>query len=421
MAADRHFDVVIAGAGMAGCSLALALSGQGFNIALVEPRQLPADRPPVLSGVDGFDNRVSALTPLTQQFLESIGVWQGIVDARSCPYSHMHVWDAEGTGSIDFDAREVDAERLGTIVENRVVVAAMLDRIRSSRDISVLDGKRVLSCQVEQGADLAPVVVELSSQEHLTAALLVAADGALSPVRDMMGFETREWDYGHSAIVCTIELERDHQQTAWQRFLNSGPLAFLPLDDGGASRLCSIVWSLDSELADEKMALENAAFLQELSRASEYCLGNVLAMSERSCFPLRQRHAVEYVKPAVALVGDAAHTIHPLAGQGINLGFGDVNALASVLKQAGGRSLPIGDMAVLGRYQRQRKGENLLMMAAMEGFKRLFSQRALPLRWLRNTGMSGVDRLVPVKRQLMAHAMGVPSGGGFTDAARGLE
>lgn len=407
MADNRHFDLLIAGAGMAGCSLAAALSGKGLSIGLLEARSLPESWPTLAPGVTGFDSRVSALTPLTRQFLESLGVWRAIGTARACPYAHMHVWDAEGTGSIDFDAGEVDAECLGTIVENRVVVAALLERIRQCPDVTLLDGKRVEACRVHEQLVQAPVEVRVDSSEKFSANLLVAADGALSPLREMLGFSTREWDYGHSAIVSTVELEYSHQRTAWQRFLSTGPLALLPLDDGTGANLCSIVWSLETDVAEQKMALGDDAFLADLARAFEFRLGEVLASSERFCFPLRQRHAVDYIRPGVALVGDAAHTIHPLAGQGINLGFADVVALASVLEQAHHRSQPLGDLEVLSRFQRQRKGDNLLMMAAMEGFKRLFAGRSLPLRWLRNTGMSGVDRLGLVKRQLMAHAMGL--------------
>jgi 2-octaprenylphenol hydroxylase len=224
----------------------------------------------------------------------------------------------------------------------------------------------------------------------------VAADGAQSRVRESLHFATREWDYGHRAIVCTVATELAHQHTAWQRFLPSGPLAFLPLPVNGERHLCSIVWSVREALAPELLELDEAGFCEALGRAFEWRLGQVL-------------HAVEYVQPRVALVGDAAHTIHPLAGQGINLGLKDVAVLADEILRASRRGRDPGDIGVLRRYQRQRKGENLLMMGAMDAFKFLFEQQALPLRWLRNAGMSGVDRSRLLKQQIMRHAMGLGS------------
>jgi 2-octaprenylphenol hydroxylase len=208
-----------------------------------------------------------------------------------------------------------------------------------------------------------------------------------------------------------VQVERPHQTTAWQRFLPSGPLAFLPLPSAPDAQYCSIVWSLDSSRVDGIQALQAAEFCAALERAFEGRLGRVLGCSRRFAFPLRQRHAVDYVQPGAALVADAAHTIHPLAGQGINLGLQDVAVLAEEVLRARERGEPPGSIAVLRRYQRRRKGENLAMMAAMEGFKRLFEQPALPLRWLRNAGMRGVDRAGPLKHQLMRQAMGLTESG----------
>jgi 2-octaprenylphenol hydroxylase len=223
----------------------------------------------------------------------------------------------------------------------------------------------------------------------------------------MLDFKTREWDYGHRAIVATVQVAESHQETAWQRFLPSGPLAFLPLPGTENAHYCSIVWSLQDDLVDDLLALDDASFCGELNKAFENCLGGALGSSPRFAFPLRQRHALDYVQPGVALVADAAHTIHPLAGQGINLGLQDVAALAEELLAAHGRGIGPGQVDVLQRYQRRRKGENLLMMSAMDGFKRLFEQDALPIRWLRNAGMRGVGRIAPLKQRLMRHAMGI--------------
>jgi 2-octaprenylphenol hydroxylase len=404
MADARHFDVVIIGAGIAGASLAVALSGAGLSIALVEAQALDAPELPGIRDLHSFDARVSALTPRSREFLEGIGAWQAIAAYRACAYRHMTVWDAEGTGQIDFDREDVNAPELGHIVENRAIVGALLARVRSAADISLMSPAALESCSRVESSRLR---LALNTGALLEADLLVAADGALSPVREMMGFHSREWDYGHRAIVATVQFAQPHEDTAWQRFLPSGPLALLPLPGDAEHHYCSIVWSLQEHLVDALLALDDKDFCAELERASEARLGAVLGSSRRFAFPLRQRHAVDYVQAGVALVADAAHTIHPLAGQGINLGLQDVAVLAEEILSGHACGVSPGQLELLRRYQRRRKGENLMMMAAMDGFKRLFEQQSLPLRWLRNTGMRTVDRLRPLKQQLIRHAMGL--------------
>ena len=317
----------------------------------------------------------------------------------------MTVWDAEGTGAIEFDCADVNAVALGHIVENRAIVSALLARVAASADITVFSGAPLQDCQRDQAGGGTRVL--LADGTALEADLLVAADGAQSPVRDMLGFRTREWDYGHRAIVTTVQVERPHQDTCWQRFLTSGPLAFLPLPGDLDRHYCSIVWSLQDTLVDDLLALDDHAFCAALEQAIEGSLGKVLGCARRFAFPLRQRHAVDYVRDGVALVADAAHTIHPLAGQGINLGLQDVAVLAEEILAGHARGVNPGQLDLLRRYQRRRKGENLLVMAAMDGFKALFEQQSLPLRWLRNVGMRGVSQMGPLKQQLIRRAMGV--------------
>jgi 2-octaprenylphenol hydroxylase len=404
MADRRHFDVVIVGAGIAGASLAVALSGEGFRIALVEAQPLGERTLPQGTNLGDFDPRVSALTPRSSEFLQRLGAWEAIEQYRYCAYHHMTVWDAEGTGQIEFDRSEVGAAELGHIVENRAIVHALLAKVNRATDISVLSPAVLQSCTRLASSGMA---LELEGGECLEADLLVAADGAMSRVREMMGFTCREWDYGHRAIVATVEVEHPHARTAWQRFMPSGPLALLPLPGSEEHHYCSIVWSMQEDKVDAVLALDDEAFCAELGRASEARLGAVLASSRRYAHPLRQRHAVDYVQPGVALVADAAHTIHPLAGQGINLGLQDVAVLAEEIIAGNRSGVRPGQLELLRRYQRRRKGENLVMMSAMDGFKRLFEQQSLPLRWLRNVGMRHIDTLPPIKRQLMRHAMGL--------------
>ncbi|WP_235965183.1 UbiH/UbiF/VisC/COQ6 family ubiquinone biosynthesis hydroxylase [Sediminihaliea albiluteola] len=399
------YDLAIVGAGMAGSALAAALRGQGLSIALIEARPVTLPSLPELADLGSFDSRVSALNMQSIALLQQLGAWSAISDYRACAYPRMHVWDAEGTGAIAFDAAEVDCEALGYIVENRVVVHGLLQQVLPAPDIKILAPHSLQSITTHSEG----VSLTLEGHPEVQARLLVAADGALSSVRSMLDFKTREWDYGHHAIVATVATSQDHENTAWQRFLPTGPLAFLPLSSPPGQHFCSVVWSLQDDLVEDVLALDDEAFCAELGRAFEQRLGPVLGCSARFAFPLRQRHAVDYVRPGVALVGDAAHTIHPLAGQGINMGFQDVAVMAAEIIEARRRGLSPGSIEVLRRYQRQRKGENLLMMGAMDGFKFLFEQDALPLRWLRNVGMKGVASSGPLKREIMRRAMGLGS------------
>ncbi|WP_417516363.1 FAD-dependent monooxygenase [Marinobacter sp.] len=407
MSNSRVFDILVVGGGMTGTALALGLSRQGWQVGLIEGGDrdtlLQASAP--VEGVADFEPRVSAISVASQQLLESLGAWQGVVAGRHCPYQGMTVWDGDGTGRIHFDAAELQSRALGTIVENRSLVRALFEVIETS-GVELIDGVQVIGCSRndEQRS------IELADGRTLAARLVIAADGANSRLRQWAGLPTREWDYDQQAIVCTVRTAQSHRYTAWQRFSQAGPLAFLPLASENADEhFCSIVWSQDTEEARRLMTLDDTTFAAELERAIERELGAVEAVSKRFAFPLRQRHAKDYIAPGFALVGDAAHTIHPLAGQGANLGYGDVRVLLEELSRAKNTGLNPDHELVLARYQRRRKGENLAMMAAMEGFKQLFGRDELPLRWLRNTGMRWLDGLGPVKNRIASEAMGLKS------------
>lgn len=396
------FDVVVVGAGMIGAALALGLGQQGWRVALVEEaarEQLLAPLPPAM-GVDDFEPRVSAISLASEALLTTLGAWPGIVANRHCRYREMMVWDSDGTGRIRFDAADLQVPALGTLIENRQIVRGLWARLLDT-DVELIDGVRVAGWSAHEG-------ISLADGRHLPAALVVGADGANSRLRQWSGLPTLEWDYDQEAIVCSVRTAGSHRMTAWQVFSTSGPLAFLPLaNEQGDEHFCSIVWSQDTAEARRLMALPDEDFRAELERTFEQTLGGVEAVSRRLSFPLRQRHARDYVATGLALVGDAAHTIHPLAGQGANLGYGDVGVLLDELARARRLGLSPGDPLVLARYQRRRKGENLAMMAAMEGFKQLFAREELPVRWLRNTGMRWFDRLGMVKNRLAARAMGL--------------
>lgn len=391
---EPDFDVVIVGAGMVGAALGCALAQSGFRIALIDGAE-----PGAPSGEGPYDLRVSALTRASQRILESLGAWQAIADTRVSPFRHMHVWDAGGAHSIHFDAAEVAQDTLGHIVENGLIQAALHQRLHALDNVHWFIPAQLQGLDVDADAARAT----LDDGRVLQARLLVGADGASSTVRKLAGIATRGWQYDQHGVVATVRPQQFHQETAWQRFLPDGPLAFLPLADGQ----CSIVWSTRPDHADTLLAMDDAAFRQALEEAFESRLGPIVECGERARFPLRLQHATEYVKPRLALVGDAAHSIHPLAGQGVNLGFLDAAALAQVLTEARGRNPDPGEFALLRRYERWRKGDNLATMAVMDGFKRLFGVRAAPVRWARNLGLGLVDRAGPVKRLIIEHAMGL--------------
>lgn len=396
---QMHADLVIVGAGMVGSALALALQGSGLEILLLDGSPLsvkPFDR------AARFEPRVSALSEASRRILQRLHAWDGIVARRAEPYREMHVWDGSGTGQVHFSAASVHAEVLGHIVENRVVQDALLERLHDTT-LGLLPGARLEQLR-HSGDDW---LLTLADGRQIRTPLVVAADGANSAVRRLAGCATREWDYLHHAIVTSVRCEKPHQATAWQRFTDDGPLAFLPLSREGDRHWCSIVWSTTPEQAERLMALDDDGFREALGRAFEHCLGGIEQVDPRLCIPLRQRHAKRYVEPGLALIGDAAHTIHPLAGQGVNLGFLDAAVLAEVLVNACERGERLADVKVLSRYERRRMPHNLALMAAMEGFERLFQADPLPLRWLRNSGLKLVEQMPEAKALFVRQALGL--------------
>lgn len=403
-------DVVVVGAGMVGVAFATALAPTGLNIILLEQRE--GD----ISGFDafvreqeeqGYDPRVSALTCASQQILDSVGAWQHMQAHRLSPYTDMDVWDGEGTGHIHFSARDLHEPHLGHIVENRVTLAGLYTALQQHKNIRMITGADVVSLS---WADQDGRSLKLSDGRVITAPLVVASDGAMSKTRQMAGIPMWEWDYGHHAIVTTVKTEQPHQATAWQRFTEDGPLALLPLTSDEGEYYCSIVWSTSPAHAKALMELSTEDFCSELGRAFEHRLGNIIWSDERSVFPLRQRHAKHYIQKGFVAIGDAAHTIHPLAGQGVNLGLLDAAQLAETLTDAFQRNEPIASERVLRRYQRQRQSGNIQMSAAMEGFKQLFNSEQPILRLARNFGMSLLNKVGPLKNHIVMEAMGLRGG-----------
>lgn len=392
--AISSFDLAIVGGGMVGAALACALAHEGFSVALIEGRTPQQDWP-----ADEIDLRVSALTRASENLLRHLGAWPAMQQMRVSPYQRMAVWDAGSSGSIHFDCAEIGEDNLGHIVENRVTQLALWQQMQKLETLSLFCPSQVA------GLDLQQQRLSLEDGRQIQAGLIVGADGRDSQIRQMAGIDVRGWAYNQHALVATVTTSGEHRHTAWQRFMETGPLAFLPLDDGR----CSIVWSSSPDQAQRLLKLDAADFLQQLTQASEGRLGEISAVGPRAVFPLRLQHAVPYVLEGLALIGDAAHAIHPLAGQGVNLGFLDVAALTQVLLEGRAAGRAPGHLRDLRRYERMRKGDNLAMQLAMDSFKRLFSNRNPLLGLARGLGLKLADEVGPINHAFMRRALGLGS------------
>ena len=387
------YDIIIVGGGMVGATIASALGVTALRVAVIEHHSVSTEPDLTTCAL-----RVSAITRASQNLFAQIGAWSEMVEMRVSPYRTMHVWDATGRGQIDFDSAEIGEPDLGHIIENRVIQAALL---RCMARFDTIDLYAPATCAIFNRAP-GRVSITLEDGRTLSARLVIGTDGADSWVRTQAGIATTGWHYRQAAVIATIRTSRHHGEAAYQRFMPSGPLAFLPLRDGRSS----IVWSTLPAQAEELMALPEDEFLDRLQQAFGERLGRMEAVDGRDSFPLTLQHANRYTSARLALAGNAAHTIHPLAGQGFNLGALDAAALVETLLDARNAGRDIGEYTVLRRYERWRKGNNLAMMATMDAFKRLFGNDRLPLGLLRNLGLTLTNRSGPVKQALMRRAMG---------------
>ncbi len=384
------YDIIIAGAGIVGATVANALAGSGLRIGIIERNRSTLTWPD-----DSTDLRVSAITEASQRIFENLGIWPQIQEQGVSPYRAMYVWDSEGTGCIRFDSDTSNAAQLGHIIENRIMQAALIARIERDNVFDFYLDKSIT--QLYQYQDR--VEICLSDNSRLTAGLLVGADGGQSLIRQLSGIDVTGWSYQQQAIVTIVETELSHEETAWQCFLPNGPLAFLPLQNGR----CSIVWSTTPEQARELLTCNDSDFCAQLGSAFNQRLGEIRQCTQRLSFPLRRQHAEHYISERIALIGDAAHTIHPLAGQGVNLGLLDAAALAEVILE---NPANFFTQRCLRHYERWRRGDNLITMSAMDGFKHIFGSTSRPVTWLRNSGLRITDQLPILKDQLMYQAMG---------------
>jgi 2-octaprenyl-3-methyl-6-methoxy-1,4-benzoquinol hydroxylase/2-octaprenylphenol hydroxylase len=432
-----ELDAIVVGAGVIGAATALALACDGFDVALVEARE-----PKPWRADDDVDLRVVALAPDARDLLDDLGAWPTIAESRIGPYRHMRVWDALASGELAFDAADSGESALGWIIENKLIQHALWQALqahgaapapsrsadpsparvrgrndesrqrsgpaappRVSRNADESSGSVRLICpaevaEVDDGENA--VTATLSDGTRLRAHVMVAAEGAESSLRTKLGVAFEGRDYGQRAVVAHVATVRAHEASAWQRFLPGGPLAFLPLADGRSS----IVWSLPDAEATRVLALDDEVFRAELGCASDFRLGAITGCTVRAAFPLRLRLAGRYVAGRCMLIGDAAHVVHPLAGQGMNLGLRDVRCLRRIVSDARTRGGDIGARHVLRRYERERRSENTLAAHGLDAIERLFGNQAAPVATLRGAGLATLSRIAPLRDLLAAAAAG---------------
>ncbi|WP_019026779.1 UbiH/UbiF/VisC/COQ6 family ubiquinone biosynthesis hydroxylase [Colwellia piezophila] len=420
----QKFDVLIVGAGMVGLTLALALrKSSQLKIALV-------DTAAVTELDESIDVRVSAINVASKNIFENLAVWPTIANNRAQDYQHMHVWDKAGLGKLDFSAQDSTSlppeDNLGWIIENKVIRHALWQQAQLDEGIHFFTDHKLAS--ISHGdSEVFATFEQQSSTQHssistptppIIAKLIVGADGANSWVRQQMNMAMIFKDYDHHAIVATVECPQGHKNTAWQVFLPTGPLAFLPLKQSkstdasvSTSDLCSIVYSTSPDEAKRLTALDAIEFAKELTAASDGKLGDISLKSERFTYPLTMRLAQDFVKDRVVLIGDAAHTIHPLAGQGVNLGLLDAAALAQTLTAKLVKHEEITtefvNITELKAFSRWRKSEATEMITAMAGIKQAFSPQQSPIKLLRGIGMNILNNFAPAKHRLIAQALGL--------------
>lgn len=415
----QKFDVLIVGAGMVGLTLALALrKSSNLTIAI-------ADTQTITELTDEPEVRVSAINVASKTLFEQLGVWPAIIASRTQAYQHMHIWDKAGGGKLDFTADDIDGlprnDDLGWIIENKVIRNALWQQAQTDEGISFFTSHKLANIAVGESEAFASFEMPAANentpstsamQTPLIAKLVVGADGANSWLRKQMDMAMITRDYDHHAIVATVKCPQGHKNTAWQVFLPTGPLAFLPVFPQSKD-ICSIVYSTSPEDAKRLTALSAVEFSKELTAASDGKLGAIELISERFTYPLTMRLAQDFVKDRLVLIGDAAHTIHPLAGQGVNLGLLDAAALAQTLVEAKDEhnkdALDIADAKRLKAFARYRKSEAVEMIAAMEAIKQTFAVQQPGLQFLRGIGLSLLNQVKPVKKRLIEQALGLKS------------
>lgn len=401
----KKYDLLIIGAGMVGLTLALAVRKlTSLTVAI-------ADTSPLTELSEQPEVRVSAINAASQTIFEKLGVWQNIMAKRAQAYHHMHIWDKAGYGKLAFDDSKIANQQLGFIVENNVIRQSLWQQAQLDSGITFYTEEAINNIGMSDNE----VFASFQKQMPITAKLVVGADGANSWLRQQLQMAMTFRDYDHHAIIATVACSQGHQNTAWQVFLPTGPLAFLPLafnrastnnNDSKTQQLASIVWSTSPEDAKRIMALSDDVFNKEITAASDGKLGVISIASEKFSYPLTMRLAQNFIQDRAVLIGDAAHTIHPLAGQGVNLGLKDAAALAEcLLAQSTEQGLEV-DQKSLKAFERWRKNDATEMILAMETIKQIFTYQQPPTQIIRGIGMSLLNNLVPIKQQMIKQALG---------------
>lgn len=390
--ANQPIDVAVVGGGMVGAAAALGLAQQGFTVAVIDHAE-----PPAFDPAAPVDVRISAISSASVGLLRSLGVWEAIQAMRCHPYSRLETWEWE-SAQVVFDAADLNLPELGYMVENNVLQRALWEQMLAHPRIT-LRCPTTLSA-LHRHADSS--TLECADGETLTARLVVGADGANSQVRRWAGIGVHAWQYQQSCMLISVKCENAPGRSTWQHFTPNGPHAFLPLFDSWAS----LVWYDRPARIRQLQGMSMAQLKREINVHFPARLGEVTPVAA-GAFPLTRRHAVDYVQPGLVLVGDAAHTIHPLAGQGVNLGYRDVDALIDVLANARSVGENWASLEVLKRYQRRRQADNFLMQSGMDLFYAGFSNNLAPLRALRNIGLMAANRAGVLKRQALKYALGL--------------
>lgn len=392
---NTRYDIVIVGGGMVGAAIACALGGSRLSVAVLEhsyPAEFEPDQP--------SDLRVSAISVASQNILKMVGAWEGLQSRRSCPYRRMKVWESsEESAATEFVSDNIGHDYLGHIIENRVVQLGLLERLKEFENIDLICPATITDIDYSPGSSL----LRLNDGSELIGKLLIAADGGESKVRQAAGIGVHKWDYEQHALVASVTTAYPQQDITWQQFTPTGPLAFLPLCGNNAS----LVWYNTPDNVNRLMSMDEVSFMDELTHTFPECLGEIDQLLTRGSFPLRRQHAQHYVAEGIALAGDSAHMIHPLAGQGVNIGLLDAAALAETILTAEREGRDYVSLPVLREYEKQRRTHNLVMMQTMDAFYRVFSNENLPLKLARNIGLGLAGKFKPAQNKVMQFAMGL--------------